>query len=524
MKKGKLLSLILTICMVLTMVPMVAYADDAPIFTKCFGVSFNPGGVDEQTEGKVQVQIGDEEPWFAEVDKDYFYTDGATPIKFTLTPPAEGVGYTPDVIVMDGSLASVHPVLQENEGKYSFSIAPNAISGNADLDFVVWVSWCPEYDQFRPGDGQFMVETHVRGGEANGSVLLQPGTDKHKSFGSNDKYLFNRYDDENSLNVTFIPQPGMKLVAFRIGDEMYGSWPEASSGGTLDLPELRDDGQCTMTISVPALSDTDADEYIYVEAIFKGADPVAPPAGLRWDGKIAKWDAVEGADHYRITFFRGYTDSNGETVWHGTTANSGIITEECEFDYSLFIEPNDYTNNYFFRVCAIKDKVCSNEVDSDPYGIEDVGGIPSYSIIEGANGAWTQDSDKTLVFHANGDFRKFTGVKVDDTPIDVKNYTAVSGSTVITLKADYLNTLSVGKHKLTVVYNDGECSTNFEVKAASGQIILIDPSQPAEPAEPQSNPNTGDNSMMWLCIALLVVSGTCMAASLIHNRKNSMSD
>ena len=156
--------------------------------------------------------------------------------------------------------------------------------------------------------------------------------------------------------------------------------------------------------------------------------------------------------------------------------------------------------------------------------VQAAGEIPPYSIIEGTNGSWTKDSDKTLVFHANGDFRKFTGVKVDDTPIDEKNYTAVSGSTVITLKADYLNTLSVGTHKLTVVYNDGECSTNFEVKAASGQIILIDPSQPAEPAEPQSNPNTGDNSMMWLCIALLVVSGTCMAAFLIHNRKNSMSD
>ena len=150
--------------------------------------------------------------------------------------------------------------------------------------------------------------------------------------------------------------------------------------------------------------------------------------------------------------------------------------------------------------------------------------LPYYQVIEGAKSAWTQNRDKTLALRANGDFSKFTGVKVDDTLIDAKNYTAVSGSTVITLKADYLNTLSVGKHKLTVVYNDGECSTNFEVKAASGQIILIDPSQPAEPAEPQSNPNTGDNSMMWLCIALLVVSGTCMAASLIHNRKNSMSD
>lgn len=158
--------------------------------------------------------------------------------------------------------------------------------------------------------------------------------------------------------------------------------------------------------------------------------------------------------------------------------------------------------------------------------VQAAGEIPPYSIIEGANGAWTQDSDKTLVFRANGDISEFTGVEVDDTLIDAENYTAVSGSTVITLKADYLNTLSVGTHKLTVVYTDGEGSTDFTIKqASSGQIILIDPSQPAEPAEPpQSNPNTGDNSMMWLCIALLVVSGTCMAAFLIHNRKNSMSD
>ena len=39
--------------------------------------------------------------------------------------------------------------------------------------------------------------------------------------------------------------------------------------------------------------------------------------------------------------------------------------------------------------------------------------------------------------------------------------------TVITLKKDYLSTLSVGKHTLTIVYNDGECSTEFEIKKAS---------------------------------------------------------
>lgn len=94
---------------------------------------------------------------------------------------------------------------------------------------------------------------------------------------------------------------------------------------------------------------------------------------------------------------------------------------------------------------------------------------PEYKIIEGANGVWIQNSDGTLTFRANGDFSKFTGVKVDGTTISDDKYTAASGSTVVTLKKDYLSTLSVGKHTLTVVYNDGECSTDFVIKAVTGQ-------------------------------------------------------
>ena len=519
MKKRRLLSLILTICMVLSLTPMVAYAD-IQIFTKGFVVMFNPGGVDEQTEGKVQVQIGDGEPWFAEAWNDYDYEDGNTPITFTLTPPAEGVGYTPVVIVMDGTTYTVQPELQQSEGKYSFTIAPNAISGNSDLPFVVHVSWCWEYDSFGPEDGQFMVETHVRGGDANGTLLIQPGPEEHKSFGSNDKYTYNRNDDVNKLYVTFIPQPGMKLAAFRIGDQVYGDEPVDgfSEEEMQPLPELSIDGQCMMTISVPALSDTDAEEYIFVEAIFEGAYPVAPPAGLRWDGKIAKWDAVEGADHYRVTLMTGFSDDNGEIFW-AAAANSGVITDTCELDFSNRISSSDDSVKYCFRVCAIKDKVCSDEVESIPYAeVEDAGDIPSYSIIEGANGVWTQNSDETLAFRANGDFSKFTGVKVDDTLIDAKNYTAASGSTVIPLTTDYLETLSVSTHKLTVVYNDGECSTNFEVKAASEQT------KPTEGDKTDTtNPQTGDNNMMGLWIALLFVYGAGVAGTTIYSRKKKYS-
>ena len=137
----------------------------------------------------------------------------------------------------------------------------------------------------------------------------------------------------------------------------------------------------------------------------------------------------------------------------------------------------------------------------------------NYKIVEGANGTWTQNSDGTLTFRANGDFSKFTGVKVDGTLIDAKNYTAVSGSTVITLKADYLRTLSAGTHKITVVYTDGECSTNFEIKKAT-----------AEASKPEKSPQTGDNSNMFLWVALLFISGAGVAGITVYSKRKKYAE
>ena len=84
------------------------------------------------------------------------------------------------------------------------------------------------------------------------------------------------------------------------------------------------------------------------------------------------------------------------------------------------------------------------------------------------------------------------------------------------MKADYLNTLSVGTHKLTVVYKDGECSTNFEVKKAEGD--KTDPAKPAGDKDTKS-PQTGDNSHMLLWVALLFVSGGVLTVFSVASKK-----
>ena len=143
----------------------------------------------------------------------------------------------------------------------------------------------------------------------------------------------------------------------------------------------------------------------------------------------------------------------------------------------------------------------------------------NYAIIDGANGSWTQNSDGTLTVRANGEFSKFTGVKVDGKLIDTKNYTAKSGSTIVTLSKNYLATLPVGNHSLTVVFNDGECSTNFAIKAVSDNNPGTNPGTAVTPDNTTNNPQTGDHSSIVLAVAVLLVSGGALTVLAIAKKK-----
>lgn len=126
-----------------------------------------------------------------------------------------------------------------------------------------------------------------------------------------------------------------------------------------------------------------------------------------------------------------------------------------------------------------------------------------YKVIEGANSSWIQNTDGTLVFRVNGDFSKFVGIKVDDLWVEPENYVATSGSTVVTLKNEYLKIFSEGRHKVTFVYTDGEVSTNFKIKKEG---IF-------------ENPKTGDDSSIFLWISLFGASFLVMLLTTVYDRK-----
>jgi len=72
-------------------------------------------------------------------------------------------------------------------------------------------------------------------------------------------------------------------------------------------------------------------------------------------------------------------------------------------------------------------------------------------IIEGQDASVSEGERKALVFRSNAAFCDFIRVEIDAKTLNEENYTKKEGSTIITLKADYIATLPIGEHTIDIV-------------------------------------------------------------------------
>lgn len=136
-------------------------------------------------------------------------------------------------------------------------------------------------------------------------------------------------------------------------------------------------------------------------------------------------------------------------------------------------------------------------------------------IIEGANGKWQKGSEDGLSFTSNAAFADFLKVQVDGKDVDASNYTVKEGSTIVTLKPSYLETLSAGKHTLAIVSDTGTAETEFTVLAAEEEAA---DSKAANDGDKESLPETGDGSMLPIA-ALSILAMVSAAAGALSLRR-----
>ena len=159
-----------------------------------------------------------------------------------------------------------------------------------------------------------------------------------------------------------------------------------------------------------------------------------------------------------------------------------------------------------------------------------------YKVIEGAEQTYTITEDTEARFRIDADYSLFNNkVYVDNVLVDSSNYTSKSGSTIIVLNKDYVDTLAVGEHTLKVAFADGgEAETTFTIaRKAEDNNNNEDnnennnenntPSKPEDKEEMKdngSNPKTGDNIMLYVAIASISIIG--LGATTIVAKKKKM--
>ena len=112
---------------------------------------------------------------------------------------------------------------------------------------------------------------------------------------------------------------------------------------------------------------------------------------------------------------------------------------------------------------------------------------------------------KEAVFRSSGTFALFKALYMDDELVDPSNYTTEEVSTIVTLKPEYMATLSTGDHTLKMVYvNDLTVSADFKVEKTV-----------------KENPKTSDNILLYSAVLVVGFVGLVGAGLYISKKRRA---
>ena len=298
--------------------------------------------------------------------------------------------------------------------------------------------------------------------------------------------------DSNKFNGTLDIEFERKAVA--INTKIENVYNDITSTGVIDLTGGKEyviDFSKTDELTEGLKSFADLDKTLYYQ-VFNGSllvtdnesEAVIKIVGNKSENKAILTAVNVGTKKSEV--FKGFHMQFTGSALDYDDLDGGIMLE-TRYDY--------YTRcKYEFTFQYVKEEVSPKE----------------YKFTEGANQIYTIDESKNAIFKIDADFSLFDGkVYIDGTLIDAKNYKAESGSTIITLNKEYVDTLSIGEHTIKVEFSDGGlATTKFEVKAKQVNT---------EKTEDITNPQTGDNIRTYIILSIISVLG--IAATVVINNK-----
>ncbi len=201
------------------------------------------------------------------------------------------------------------------------------------------------------------------------------------------------------------------------------------------------------TIKVIATSVQDATKSSSVTVTVEGAcivlDSTLPADAAVVQGNSTTLTCKATVTNYTGTPTYQWYSKSGSTETAIANANSATYTLN-----TTGMTLGDY--HYFCRVTAGTSSVNTREATIK------VQNTAGYKVTAGNGGTFLTNSTSGLKFTIDGDFSKFSHVVVGSTTLNKDvDYTAVSGSTVVTLQNSYLKKLAVGTYSIYFYYTDG---------------------------------------------------------------------
>ncbi len=235
--------------------------------------------------------------------------------------------------------------------------------------------------------------------------------------------------------------------------------------------------------SVTIKADTPLDGYEFKQWTVKKGNVILKDESKAQTVFVMPASDVELTAEFQQTLAKPVITTQPEsvTVYAGETTSFKVEASGEELTYQWMLDKTDgkgfqkitgatekvfrvYTqdgsmNGYKYK-CTVTNR--SGSVDSKEAVL-----TVRYKITDGANSIWKKGSSDGLTFQGNGAYTKFRSIKIDEQYIGGSNYTKKSDPTIVTMLASYLETLSVGDHNLTMVWEDGIAETVFTVSAGS---------------------------------------------------------
>ncbi len=135
---------------------------------------------------------------------------------------------------------------------------------------------------------------------------------------------------------------------------------------------------------------------------------------------------------------------------------------------------------------------------------------------EGEDGEWIQGTETGYVIHLNININDFKELKINGRVVDPKYYTVKEGSVIITLKPEYLATLEVKAHTVSVVLKDNSTvDTTMTIKAATGTTSTPNPQ---EPSKGDTINKTGDVANTGIYMVMLLGVAVIAAGAVAKKR------